>query len=121
MKNSVEEIIQAIDWARETINEKLMFGQDEPSAGFSRERRACGVLLECKKFIEQLKEELKKERECVDILLKYPKDSLHTSVCDVWSYCDKAKCDCGSWDFNIQLGLDLEHVNKVKEERIITL
>lgn len=52
-------IEQKIDWALDTIRHKESFGMDELSASLSRERRAKGVLLDCKETIEKQKKEIK--------------------------------------------------------------
>ena len=53
----VSNIIETIEWAEATIDNKLMFGmEDAPlQAGFAREQRARGVLLDCRLEIQKLK------------------------------------------------------------------
>ena len=53
-----KKVIEHIDWAIETIRERVMFGLDALSAALSRERRAKGALLEAKKHIIELEKEI---------------------------------------------------------------
>lgn len=52
------DILEHIEWARQTIKDKEMFGLDPLNASFSRERRASGALLSAKQAIEELRKEL---------------------------------------------------------------
>lgn len=52
------DILEHIEWARQTIKDKEMFGLDPLNASFSRERRANGALLSAKQAIEELRKEL---------------------------------------------------------------
>ncbi len=53
--------LEAIDWACDTIRNRLQFGMgDSKEAAYSREKRAKGVLMDCKKEIEELSEAVKK-------------------------------------------------------------
>ena len=56
-------IEQKIEWALDTIRHKETFGMDELNASLSRERRAKGVLLDCKKTIEKQKKEIEELKE----------------------------------------------------------
>ena len=51
----MSDIIDRIEWALETKRDKPMFGLDELNAALSRERRLFGVLLDCKKEIDNLR------------------------------------------------------------------
>lgn len=57
----MSDILESIDWAKNTIKDRLMFGmEDAPlQAAYSRERRASGVLLKCRKEITHLTERVK--------------------------------------------------------------
>jgi len=53
----MKDILEKIEWAKMTINERLEFGMgDTKEAAYSRERRACAVLMDCKRAILDLQE-----------------------------------------------------------------
>lgn len=58
-------IEQKIEWALDTIRHKETFGMDELNASLSRERRAKGVLLDCKETIKAKDAEIAEARELV--------------------------------------------------------
>lgn len=51
----MSEILEQIEWARNTIKDRVMFGMDGLQAAYSRERRANGTLLSCKQEILKLR------------------------------------------------------------------
>lgn len=53
----MRDIIKSIEWAVDTIRCKERFGLSELQAAYNRERRAKGVLRDCKKEIEKLTKE----------------------------------------------------------------
>jgi len=57
------DIIKHIEWACDTIRHKDRFGLPDLQAAYSRERRAKGALLEARKEIIKLREELKDAKE----------------------------------------------------------
>lgn len=59
------DIIETIDWAMNTIRDRVMFGLDDLNAAYSRERRAKGALGDAKKVILQLQ---KKNKELTEAL-----------------------------------------------------
>ena len=71
------EILKSIEWAVNTIREKLMFGMHEAplSAAFAREMRAKGVLIKCSNIIREQQakiDELEREnKELVETLERY--------------------------------------------------
>lgn len=70
------EIIKSIDWAIDTIRDQLKFGlTDNPlAAAKRREARAKGVLLDCKKEIQSLKDQLaqsKKDLEKAEKVIEF--------------------------------------------------
>ena len=68
-------IEERIEWALNTIRDKETFGLDQLNASLSRERRAKGVLLDCKKEIQQLKQQLESmTNKCAE--LNYDKNCL---------------------------------------------
>ena len=69
----MKDIVTNLNWAINTIKDKLTFGRDELGAAIARETRAKGVMVEAVKYIEQLekenkimKEELCNERKCIE-------------------------------------------------------
>jgi hypothetical protein len=62
----MSDIITKIQWARNTINDKLMFGLDDLNASLSRERRAKGVLMDCEKEINKLEQQLKEAESVIE-------------------------------------------------------
>lgn len=67
----MSKVVDLLDWAIDTIREKVMFGRDELGAALSRELRAKGVMLGAKKYILQLEEELEKEKKVVDAMASF--------------------------------------------------
>jgi hypothetical protein len=51
------DIIIHLNWAINTIRDKVMFGRDELGAALAREMRAKGVMIDAVKYIEELHEE----------------------------------------------------------------
>lgn len=58
--------LEKIEWALDTIRNKYNFGLPDVDAGISRERRAKGVLLDCKIEIIRLKRENAKFRKALE-------------------------------------------------------
>lgn len=52
------DILEKIEWAANTIRDKLHFGREELGAALAREARAKGVLLDCSIEITNLREDL---------------------------------------------------------------
>jgi hypothetical protein len=50
------DIIMHLNWAINTIRDKVMFGRDELGAALAREMRSKGVMLDAVKYIEELHE-----------------------------------------------------------------
>lgn len=76
----MKDILSKIDWAIDTIRDQLKFGLSDLDAVLSRERRAKGVLIEAKEEITALKEELKRERSCVDEVERQELDEEYPST-----------------------------------------
>lgn len=72
----MSDILEAIEWARNTIKDRLKFGLDDLNAARSRERRASGVLISCKHEIIRLQGQVGILKECVE----YVKAS-HVCIC----------------------------------------
>jgi hypothetical protein len=47
--------LETLEWAINTIRDKVMFGRDELGAALARESRAKGAMLDAKKEIEKLR------------------------------------------------------------------
>mgnify|MGYP000029424415 CR=1 FL=1 len=64
------DILDEIEWAVDTIRDRLMFGMEEAplQAAYFREKRAKGILIDCKKEIEKLRSELNKYQQHSEIL-----------------------------------------------------
>jgi FtsZ-binding cell division protein ZapB len=56
----MSDILEKIQWAKDTITNKELFGLDELNASLAREKRARGVLTDAKKEIESLRQENEK-------------------------------------------------------------
>lgn len=78
-------ILNTIEWAIDTVRDQLMFGLDPLSAAKSRERRAKGVLLDCKQKFKSIDEEL-------STIIKYYKDTYKDVKWD--SCCSGIECAC---------------------------
>lgn len=59
----MKDIVTNLNWAINTIRDRLMFGRDELGAALARETRAKGVMVEAVKYIEQLERENKIMKE----------------------------------------------------------
>jgi len=60
-------IEEKIEWAVNTIRDKETFGLDQLNASLARERRAKGVLIDCRKEIQKIKQQLE---EAVSVIEK---------------------------------------------------
>lgn len=52
------EITEHLNWAINTIRDKVMFGRDELGAALARETRAKGVMIDAVKYIQTLEKEI---------------------------------------------------------------
>lgn len=59
----MKDIVTNLNWAINTIKDKLTFGRDGLGAAIARETRAKGVMVEAVKYIEQLEKENKIMKE----------------------------------------------------------
>lgn len=68
-------ILDSIEWARETLKNRLMFGmEDAPlQAAFARENRVAGVLMDCIKEIKKMRTKTDKLEQDNKILEKEKK------------------------------------------------
>ncbi|NBX97518.1 hypothetical protein EBQ81_01460 [bacterium] len=57
------DIIMHLNWAINTIRDKVMFGRDELGASLAREARAKGVMIDAIKYIEELHEVIESYRK----------------------------------------------------------
>jgi hypothetical protein len=55
----MKDTVANLNWAINTIRDRLMFGRDELGAALARETRAKGVMIDAVKYIEQLERENK--------------------------------------------------------------
>ena len=53
---------ESLEWALNTIRDKLQFGLDESQAIVCRERRIKGVLIDALEEVKEMEEELEKYR-----------------------------------------------------------
>ena len=70
----MSDILQTIQWAEDTIENRLMFGMDDLNAALVRESRARGVLSECAEVIkskdqgiQRLKDALRDMSDALDL------------------------------------------------------
>jgi hypothetical protein len=86
----MSEIIKSIEWARNTIQDRLMFGmEDAPlQAAYAREKRASGVLLDCKNEILFLKKEYQKLKTALEVAINE-----FSTIMDTEDFLDE---DCSS-------------------------
>ena len=84
------DVLEMIEWAKNTIAEKDMFGMDEINAGRYGELRARGVLSECKKEIESLRKDREK---LVAVLSDLVLEGDHADFCK-YVRCINRNCTC---------------------------
>ena len=78
----MSDTLDHLEWAINTIREKLTFGMDELSAARSREHRAKGAMIAAKKELEALRLENERLKRQLDCRYEHPHFLLEDFVCN---------------------------------------